>query len=150
MNRADNSIKCRSKSPPHPGLASIRDQIRQAIKAQGYTSVEKFAHENGLEQSVLSRFLSGRNDILLSTYLRIAAALELSEEPMDLTLEIHPPPRSQRLNMNEHDSFHVFASNHDDTPLFSIHHSTPSIDPALQTPSEASHQKAHPLLKAFC
>ncbi len=92
MNRANNSIKCRSKSPPHPGLASIRDQIRQAIKAQGYTSVEKFAHENGLEQSVLSRFLSGRNDILLSTYLRIAAALELSEEPMDLTLEIHPPP----------------------------------------------------------
>ena len=132
MNRANNSIKCRSKSPPHPGLASIRDQIRQAIKAQGYTSVEKFAHENGLEQSVLSRFLSGRNDIPLSTYLRIAAALELSEEPMELMLKASKLSGSQRINMDEHDSFDVFASEKAQVPLFSIfHHPSPNQAPLM-------------------
>ena len=39
--------------------------------------MEKFAHENGLEQSVLSRFLSGNRDLMLSTVLRIAEALEI-------------------------------------------------------------------------
>lgn len=51
------------------------------IADQGYPSIERFAHECGLEQSVLSRFLNGRRDIYLSTFLRIAASLNMDLGP---------------------------------------------------------------------
>jgi len=63
------------RSPPHPQMSSLRAKVRQLIAQKGYTSVEKFAHEHGIEQSVVSKFLSGNHDVLLSTALRIFSAL---------------------------------------------------------------------------
>jgi len=66
-----------SRSPQHPQLSSIRERVRALIAQRGYTSVEKFAHEHNIEQSILSRFLSGNRDLMLSTVLRISEALNV-------------------------------------------------------------------------
>jgi len=65
------------RNPQHPEIVKIRESVRSLIASQGYSSVEKFAHEHDLEQSVLSRFLSGNKDLMLSTLLRIADALNV-------------------------------------------------------------------------
>lgn len=88
--------------------------------------MEKFAHENELEQSVLSRFFSGRNDILLSTYLRIASALDLSKDPYELACAPQPPVGARRINLDDAQTFQFFASEQEGEPLLTIHTSRES------------------------
>lgn len=77
------------QSPIHPDLPEFRERLRNLIRAKGYSSVEKFAHENGLEQSVLSRFLAGERDIRLSTILRILDGLQASLADLSINSAKH-------------------------------------------------------------
>ncbi len=112
----------RTKAPPHPALDQVRLQIRNTIRERGYRSVERFAHENGLEQSVLSRFLGGQNDIMLSTYLRIAAALSLNPE-LDNILEkvCHiDKDGALRIDLSEQSKVRIYRDAESSSPAFSI------------------------------
>ena len=69
-------------SPPKEidSLAHVRVVINELIRSK-YRSVELFAHEHGLNQSGLSRFLRGDRGLNLHTFLRIAEALEVDLGP---------------------------------------------------------------------
>jgi len=62
-------------------LTDLRNAIKSLISEQGYPSIEKFCHEHSIEQSILSRFLSGKREMHLSTFFRIAEALEMDLGP---------------------------------------------------------------------
>lgn len=116
------SMSKRTKAPPHPALSAIRHNVRKAITEQGYSSVEKFSHENALEQSVLSRFLAGRNDILLSTYLRIVSALNMDVEASALPMNLSDAKDDGdlRINLSDASAIRIYTSANDAQPLFSI------------------------------
>ena len=59
-------------------LKKIGEKVNEKIRDRGYRSVELFAHETGISQSVLSRFISGSRSVNLSTIIKIARALEVS------------------------------------------------------------------------
>jgi len=111
----------------HPKLAEIRARIRYLITAKGYNSVEKFAHENQIEQSVLSRFLGGDRDIRLSTLLRIVEALDISfadliEAPpvMQSPVEIYVVNRqrpSAKVILTEVSSLTILRNPEDQEPI---------------------------------
>jgi transcriptional regulator with XRE-family HTH domain len=66
-------------------LKKIGARVRDRIRAKGYRSVELFAHETGIPQSVLSRLIAGSRGVSLPTFIRIANALETSLD--DLSAE---------------------------------------------------------------
>jgi len=110
-----------------PKLAQIRARIRYLITVKGYNSVEKFAHENQIEQSVLSRFLGGDRDIRLSTLLRIVEALDISfadlaEAPpvMQSPVEIYAVNRqrpSAKVILTEVSSLTILRNPEDQEPI---------------------------------
>ncbi len=59
---------------------TIRDTIRQAVKADGRKQ-EEIAAAAGLTQPELSRYLTGRRDMLTHRIERLASALGLSLQP---------------------------------------------------------------------
>ena len=59
-------------------LSLIRETIRQRIRDNGYDSFERFAYENGIDKTTLSRLLSGKREPKISTLLKIAKSLELT------------------------------------------------------------------------
>jgi len=61
----------------------IGERIGALIRLRGYTSVELFAHENGLDKSVLNRLINGKREVRLSTFLKIADALEIGMEALE-------------------------------------------------------------------
>lgn len=111
----------------HPKLAEIRARIRYLITVKGFKSVEKFAHENQIEQSVLSRFLGGDRDIRLSTLLRIVDALDISfadlaEAPplLQSPVEIYTVSRqrpSAKVILSEVSSLTILRTPEDEDPL---------------------------------
>lgn len=118
----DCHMSKRTKAPPHPALDQVRLQIRNTIRERGYRSVERFAHENGLEQSVLSRFLGGQNDIMLSTYLRIAAALSLNpelEHILENTFRFEKDG-ALRIDLAEQAKVRIYRDAESSSPAFSI------------------------------
>ena len=60
----------------------IGERIGALIRLKGYKSVELFAHEHGLDKSILNRLINGKREVRLSTFLKIADALEASLEEM--------------------------------------------------------------------
>jgi len=57
-------------------LPTIRANLKRLILNE-YPSVEKFAHEHGLDKSTLSRILGGKREPKISTLLKIAEALNV-------------------------------------------------------------------------
>lgn len=57
-------------------IQHIRTTLHALILEQSKT-VERFAHEYGMEQSVLSKFFAGKSVISLPNFLRIANALDV-------------------------------------------------------------------------
>jgi len=66
-------------------VAHIRENIRRRIKEAGYSSVEKFAFENGLMKTTISRVIKGSRNPRLVTLVEIANALEI---PLSELLEL--------------------------------------------------------------
>ena len=60
---------------------SFSEQIRDAIRDSGYTRY-KISKETGIEQSALSRFMSGQSGLSTST-------LDLLAELLDLEIVMH-------------------------------------------------------------
>lgn len=59
----------------HDPFATIRKQIKELI-ARDYPTIEKFAYENDISKSTLSRFLNGtRKEYSVITLAKIARAL---------------------------------------------------------------------------
>ena len=63
----------------------IRGNLRRRIADSGYPSIERFAHENGIDKTTLSRILSGQREPKISTLFKIAESLNLTLN--DLYLE---------------------------------------------------------------
>jgi transcriptional regulator with XRE-family HTH domain len=61
----------------------IGERIGALIRLKGYTSIELFAHEHGVDKSVLNRLINGKREVRLSTFLRIADALEIGMEGLE-------------------------------------------------------------------
>ena len=59
---------------------TLSDSLRKAIEKAGYTNYA-LAQLSGVNQSVLSRFLSGERDINLETAGKITAAIGLELKP---------------------------------------------------------------------
>jgi transcriptional regulator with XRE-family HTH domain len=56
----------------------VGERVGALIRARGYKTVELFAHENGVDKSVLNRLIRGKREVRLSTFLKILDALDLS------------------------------------------------------------------------
>lgn len=56
----------------------VGERVGALIRMRGYKTVELFAHENGIDKSVLNRLIRGRREVRLSTFLKILDALEIS------------------------------------------------------------------------
>ncbi len=61
----------------------IGERVGALIRLKGYKSVELFAHEHGLDKSVLNRLINGKREVRLSTFLKIADALEIGIEGLE-------------------------------------------------------------------
>ncbi len=57
-------------------IQHIRTILHKLVLAKSKT-VERFAHEHGIEQSVLSKFFAGKSIISLTNLLRLAHALDV-------------------------------------------------------------------------
>jgi transcriptional regulator with XRE-family HTH domain len=55
----------------------IGERVGVLIRTRGYKTVELFAHENGVDKSVLNRLIRGKREVRLSTFLKILDALDL-------------------------------------------------------------------------
>jgi transcriptional regulator with XRE-family HTH domain len=55
----------------------VGDRVGSLIRLRGYKTVELFAHENGVDKSVLNRLIRGKREVRLSTFLKILDALDL-------------------------------------------------------------------------
>jgi transcriptional regulator with XRE-family HTH domain len=56
----------------------VGERVGALIRIRGYKTVELFAHENGIDKSVLNRLIRGKREVRLSTFLKILDALEIS------------------------------------------------------------------------
>lgn len=65
-----------SPSKESAEIQHIRATLHTLVQARSKT-VERFAHEYGMEQSVLSKFFAGKSVISLTNFLRIADALDV-------------------------------------------------------------------------
>jgi len=118
----------------------IGERIGALIRLRGYTSVELFAHENGLDKSVLNRLINGKREVRLSTFLKIADALEIGMEALEgrpshgsLVRETHleegmakskSPPKNQtskarilKLTLSDFDRIEIRKTPRDKHPL---------------------------------
>ena len=66
-------------------VAHIRENIRRRIKEAGFPSIEKFAFENGLMKTTISRVIKGSRNPRLVTLVEIANALGI---PLSELLEL--------------------------------------------------------------
>lgn len=57
-----------------PGSRAVARAIREARRAAGFTQI-RLAERSGFSQSEISRFEAGRQDILMSTFLRLTFAM---------------------------------------------------------------------------
>lgn len=55
----------------------VGERVGSMIRQRGYKTVELFAHENGVDKSVLNRLIRGKREVRLSTFLKILDALDL-------------------------------------------------------------------------
>lgn len=55
----------------------VGERVGLMIRQRGYKTVELFAHENGVDKSVLNRLIRGKREVRLSTFLKILDALDL-------------------------------------------------------------------------
>jgi transcriptional regulator with XRE-family HTH domain len=93
-----------------PSFEIIRTNLRRFILEGGYPSVERFAHENAIDKTTLSRILNGKREPRLSTLIKIAECLNLTLNDFYLAgdPEARPPapgadPRRLTLVMPEAD-----------------------------------------------
>ena len=56
----------------------VGERVGALIRIRGYKTVELFAHENGIDKSVLNRLIRGKREVRLSTFLKILDALEIT------------------------------------------------------------------------
>ena len=84
-----------------PSVDLIRTNLRRFILEGGYPSVERFAHENAIDKTTLSRILNGKREPRLTTLIKIAECLNLTLNDFYLpadsgqTLSI-PPLKAKR------------------------------------------------------
>lgn len=70
---------------PEVTITHIRENIRQKIQDAGYATIEKFAYENGLTKSTITRAINGSRNPRLITLIEIANALSINlSELLDL------------------------------------------------------------------
>ncbi len=70
---------------PEVTITHIRENIRQKIQDAGYPTIEKFAYENGLTKSTITRAINGSRNPRLITLIEIANALNINlSELLDL------------------------------------------------------------------
>lgn len=55
----------------------VGERVGALIRIRGYKTIELFAHENGVDKSVLNRLIRGKREVRLSTFLKILDALNL-------------------------------------------------------------------------
>jgi len=59
-------------------VTTIRETLRQKITESGYPSFERFAYENAIDKTTLSRILNGKREPKISTLFKIASSLNLT------------------------------------------------------------------------
>lgn len=70
---------------PEVTITHIRENIRQKIQDAGYATIEKFAYENGLTKSTITRAINGSRNPRLITLIEIANGLDINlSELLDL------------------------------------------------------------------
>ncbi len=70
---------------PEVTIKHIRENIRQKILDAGYATIEKFAYENGLTKSTITRAINGSRNPRLITLIEIANGLDINlSELLDL------------------------------------------------------------------
>ena len=70
---------------PEVTITHIRENIRQKIQDAGYATIEKFAYENRLTKSTITRAINGSRNPRLVTLIEIANALGITlSELLDL------------------------------------------------------------------
>lgn len=70
---------------PEVTIKHIRENIRQKIQDAGYATIEKFAYENGLTKSTITRAINGSRNPRLITLIEIANGLDINlSELLDL------------------------------------------------------------------
>ncbi|MCF0216096.1 MAG: helix-turn-helix transcriptional regulator [Fibrobacteraceae bacterium] len=70
---------------PEVTITHIRENIRQKILDAGYATIEKFAYENGLTKSTITRAINGSRNPRLITLIEIANGLDINlSELLDL------------------------------------------------------------------
>lgn len=70
---------------PEATIQHIRENIRQKIQDAGYATIEKFAYENNLTKSTITRAINGSRNPRLITLIEIANGLGISlSELLDL------------------------------------------------------------------
>ena len=70
---------------PEVTIKHIRENIRQKIQDTGYATIEKFAYENGLTKSTITRAINGSRNPRLITLIEIANCLNINlSELLDL------------------------------------------------------------------
>lgn len=62
---------------PEVTIKHIRENIRQKIQDAGYATIEKFAYENGLTKSTITRAINGSRNPRLITLIEIANGLDI-------------------------------------------------------------------------
>lgn len=84
---------------PEVTIKHIRENIRQKIQDAGYVTIEKFAYENGLTKSTITRAINGSRNPRLITLIEIANGLNISlSELLDLSqIELNQEKKSKAL-----------------------------------------------------
>lgn len=82
---------------PEVTITHIRENIRQKIQDAGYATIEKFAYENNLTKSTITRAINGSRNPRLITLIEIANALNINlSELLDLCHIEHPLARKTK------------------------------------------------------
>lgn len=69
---------------------TLGNNLRRAIKAKGYRTMELFAHENGFNKSWVARVVRGAVDPGFSRVVKLAKALGVTLD------ELHPIKRRRK------------------------------------------------------
>lgn len=67
----------------------LGENIRKIIRKRGYPSVERFAYENAIDKSALSKILRGTRLPQVNTLVFIAEALEVTLQ------DLYPMPKAK-------------------------------------------------------
>lgn len=114
----------------------VGERVGLAIRQRGYKTIELFAHENGVDKSVLNRLIRGKREVRLSTFIKILDALDLhiaelypqsgsAARDKDASAEArngrpkHPEPggRVFRFSRDEFDRLEVRKTTRDKAPV---------------------------------